>query len=792
MGFFSGNTESMPLPEQKPLGLDKDRLATNEQARPVPVWWGTQRLGVTFLSQPFDQEADPVEREVGKDSQTVGYNYYCSFAALVGQGPVDKLLAIYLDGEKVGDYPNHTRATYPTSVALDLTVAGTLVHWTWYWGTATQGIDPALAALATGAVVAPNVAEDHPAYRGQCYFVAIAHLLGYGRTSVQQIEIVAGRWPTVADLPWWPADVAIDLQGDCNPIACVADLLTHPRYGLGLAHSRLDTTGLADVARQLAGEGLGISPKLTETDDIRRQLITLLEYFGGYVYTTRSGLISVGLARPVPYGAAIPELDEAHLSERPRLTAPGWDDTLNRVYVNFTNRHNEYAGDSVSADAAANFAARGESATTVLERRWFTRPELADWVARLTAIERSAPHPSGSFKMPRSKCDAAGLDVGSAFKLSWRHLRLNRLYARVTALGMPDATVPEVEIEFQGIAPKLDGVIYTPPTYAPPTVAVIEPVQTDYVRLVEMPYTKAGKDAPWMAVLVARKSRSTDGFFVHREKSPGSYGVLNLLRSFAVRATLRAGINAAATSLGLDIPGDATDTEVTAAAADSEAQADRYLALLIDANGNQEILSLRSATLAAARQWNVTAYRGRMDTVPLAWSAGAEAWVIPAATLGAVLVPIATPNADGTASNWKVQPSTRSKVVDIATCPSYAITLRERAARPWAPDGVTVSPATTSSWQTFTVSWTPRYADANAPTFPGVYWRIQARKATDPVSAYATVYDRVRYEDASVGVQSGLWQTVLGSTCVTFVVRVVGVSGSKVSLFSQEFTVTKV
>ena len=35
MSFFS-STKYLPQPKQKPLGLDERRIATNEQARPVP------------------------------------------------------------------------------------------------------------------------------------------------------------------------------------------------------------------------------------------------------------------------------------------------------------------------------------------------------------------------------------------------------------------------------------------------------------------------------------------------------------------------------------------------------------------------------------------------------------------------------------------------------------------------------------------------------------------------------------------------------------------------------------
>ena len=65
MSFFS-NTVNISAPKQKPLGLDEERTATNEQARPVPYFAGITRLGVTYLSEAFNVSAQKVQTRVGK------------------------------------------------------------------------------------------------------------------------------------------------------------------------------------------------------------------------------------------------------------------------------------------------------------------------------------------------------------------------------------------------------------------------------------------------------------------------------------------------------------------------------------------------------------------------------------------------------------------------------------------------------------------------------------------------------------------------------------------------------
>ena len=66
MSFLSGSKRNLPAPAPRVGGFDETRTSTAEQARPVPWLCGRQRMGVTYLSQAFDQEAEEVERDVSK------------------------------------------------------------------------------------------------------------------------------------------------------------------------------------------------------------------------------------------------------------------------------------------------------------------------------------------------------------------------------------------------------------------------------------------------------------------------------------------------------------------------------------------------------------------------------------------------------------------------------------------------------------------------------------------------------------------------------------------------------
>src|SRR5262245_27778123 len=101
---FGGSSPSkrLPAPEQKPLGIDKDRASTNEQARPVPYLAGTNRIGITWISDAFNPIVENVSQASGKTGATSsGNNYFASCAGLLVHGPIDFVSKILFNSEVV-------------------------------------------------------------------------------------------------------------------------------------------------------------------------------------------------------------------------------------------------------------------------------------------------------------------------------------------------------------------------------------------------------------------------------------------------------------------------------------------------------------------------------------------------------------------------------------------------------------------------------------------------------------------------------------------------------------------
>lgn len=815
MSFGSGSTTNLPQPEQKPLGLDEKRLATHEQARPVPVVYGRQRVGVTFLSQAFNQSAEAVTQEVGKkqDPITVGYNYRCDFAALVCQGPTDGIHAIYFDDEMVWPATGDGELRQGADDSIEITIPN-FGKWDWYWGTETQGIDPLLATLDPA--TEPNVDEQHPAYRSQSYFVAKQQFLGYQKTNIQNIEVVVSRHPAVS---WLTPGSAIG--NDVNSMAAIADMVTNKRYGLGLVDTDSSNTALARAtidatALQLDNEGLGISPVINRNQPFRQILIELLEYLGAYYFTNASGQLSIGLVRQIPCGdPAVPVLDENAMIEVPQLQVDGLSKTVNDVRLGFTNAQNEYKEDAVTGLNLANLQMTGEPSPAVLKRPWITSPDIAHRQAVAAAATLGLPRSRGRLRIRKSKLSTLG--VGSGFKLHYSHWNLCWLDCRVQEIGVQNPYKAEVEIAFEVDRGYLSAEAYItdPPTYTAPEKIVHEVPALDHRRIIETPYSKADEGlAPMLLFLVARPQAMVQQFTAHRKNPDDSFKQVRTFERFARHGNLDADYSASASGT-ISVTMDSADSSLADITADATEQAqDKWLLIIgavdhtIEANGlvpavtfsAEEIMSIQTPTLVTGSQYTLTVARARFDTKKLAHTSGASLFIISQAQLQALALRPTEDVGIGTTHTYKLQPIILGGPRDLSLVPEDAVVLSDRIRRPFRPLGISV-PSNYSTGQNIFIQWAANRRETpsvRANTWPGPTWIIEIRKTTDTSSAY-TQYPAAStrhqhpldYERLNHTIVNSDLQSYLGSE-VSFIVRIYAREGLYVSRHFEEFTVTKV
>jgi len=652
MSFFS-STKNVPQPRQKPFNVDEQRTSTNEQARPVPYFAGIARLGVTFISKAFNVRSEKVQMKVGKKRETVGYNYFASFAALIAHGPIDRIDAIWMDDELVWKGPLARSGDYAV-----ITIPGR-GNVRFYWGTSTQTQDSILAGSGT----------VHPAYRGQAYMVFNQLFFGRDRTNAPNIEVLVTRWPNA---PWLSTPNSI--QDDVNPVIPLWDLWTNPRYGLGMSESRLDMDSLATVGAQLNSEGIGVSPVITRPLNFRQFLIELCECFDAYPTYDAQGRLGLALVRDT--AAVAPVIGPADLVDAPTLNPQGWHETFNETFVRFTDRSHRYEESSVAYRDRGNFQITQAMLSQTLSRLWITRQGVAQKIANAAGRVAAQPLLSGSMRVRKSS--AAALTVGGTFTLSFPQSGLDGVLCRVERLTLPAPGQGAATVAFSEDTGFYNADHYTAEADTPEVEDVFEVQELAYQKLIEAPWAIKETSTPIILFLAARGDVVSNGFNLWKQRSDLSFRDVGSSDNFAQRAHVVTEYPLDTLLiddyLGLEIQFDSLDNELDGYPF-SEAQENRLLVFVGD-----EILSVWNAQLIAAGRYRLWTIRARFDTKRRTHPADTEAWVVLRDALAMRSDDMSPPD-----KAFKLQPFLLQSEFDLAQVDAVTITLQKRAYRPLAP-----------------------------------------------------------------------------------------------------------
>ncbi|HEY1170227.1 MAG TPA: hypothetical protein VGH19_02550 [Verrucomicrobiae bacterium] len=493
----------MPAPAQKPLGLDESRATTNEQARPLPYFAGKTRLGVTWISEAFNIKTVAVTQSAGKGkTTTTGYNYYASLIALVCHGPVDAIEKVYFNGDEVwsGDMSRTGGATF-----ADLTLEdhGAMRI---YWGTADQALP------ATDSPFDLQKTDlDHPPYRGQCYLIFHQIYFGFNQTNAPNVEVVLRRHPR----PTWLPVEAVEVEGDCNPVAVVADLLQNQTYGLGWSADWLDTTALIAVAAQLKEEEIGISPYITKQTSARQLVTQICEYFDGYVLQTPEGKFRIGLIRPPAEVETLPLLDENVLLEEPELKPGSWRGVKSKTWVKFTDRNRAYKENALPYRDPGVALITTDNTPQTIERPWITRPKLAQMVVAASGRAAAVPLSEGELTVRKS----AKLAPGTLFRLSYPQLGINELLMRVISCSTGRAGSRDISLQVAMDRSYLSEKYYVPEDDALIISEKIDPEPFKNQLMVELPKGLGNENKITVVPLAVRPNYYTTKFHIHLRRS---------------------------------------------------------------------------------------------------------------------------------------------------------------------------------------------------------------------------------------------------------------------------------
>lgn len=709
-----GSTDAAPQPKPKALNIAPERTSTNEEARPVPIGWGQFRLATTWLANALNVTTEKVteEQQAGKgDSQTVtkGIEYYADLASAICLGPCDHFYKLWLNGVQAwrGD-KDRGGGTY---AQIEIEGRGPCYL---HWGVAHQN---------------PDIDEaGHPNYKFQTVLVMPQFFFGIDTTSAPSIEVELGRWPSFG----WLTGGNSKVGSNCNPIAIIADALTHPLL-FDLPESALDTAQLRLVAQELKNEGVGLSPVITSAVKLDQFLAEICSYFDAAPRWV-GGRLQIILQKDAPDRSTLLTVDEGLLIDPPEISAVDWSTTKNQTRVVYTRRDNDYKEAAYTWTNEGNILLTGSTRAQTLQRPWITSQGIAQRIASRAGRIASTPRISGRCKVMERP--VRKLRAGDFFRLRYTLPEID-LVCKIIERRIERPNSREVEFVWEA-EPTQDGdnTDETDPRDEFPEIAAVPFAR---LKLLELPWPLT-TGVETIGALAARGNSTTDHLSIWASTGVADYSVLGSSTDYVVAGVLAEALPAGGTiSSGTGVLLDCS------ASVDQRIAAQTLNAALLNTTLlfiGGEICSIADAQMIAPGQYRLgRLVRGRYDTVAAAHAVGAVAYVVRS------YLCTATSDAfrNGQTWNFKVQPLAgrhRVELADIAPVPLtlQMVSLRPVSPRNFAAGGVRTAPTfTVGADKVFTWSRTSWRNPSFFELFAGAYTDPDVTYDIELISGVSTI-----------------------------------------------------
>lgn len=774
-----GSTKNIAPEKPRFAGFQNERVATHESARVLPYFAGTRWLGVTWIGDPFNVRTRPIRRKIGKKKKTVGYDYYADFAALVCNGPVDRITKIKFDGDLV--WSGTVDRGDEQKVSLTVESRGT-IHF--YWGTELQTLDSILSASG----------QNFTAMRGQCYLIGDDILLGEdGRLSNIELELRRSGSPPTS---WYTAPRLIG--NDANPITVLWELWTNHRYGAGRAETDLDTAKLASAATTLNTEGLGISPLITTEAEFRRVLTQLLENFDGYP-TSDDGKFGISLVRD-PVGT-VPSIGDSDLITDPSISTQQWVDTFDEVRVKFKNYEKDGNDDVAKHHDRANFTITGKHRSQNVDRPWITSQTVAAKIAGNIGRVSGLPQAHGRLRLRESS--AASITLGAVFDWTTRDSKTLRLRCVERIESEADRRLVEIGFETDR-SWAMSTSLFTPSADTVPSTPTFSPSAPYGVRILDAPYAFSDQRLASLVWMVARnETRSTSYDVWKAPEREGPYSASSSLRSnqffenWSVRAKLTSAYSANTLPID-DLTGIAfqvlsPDQDLLDDAWTFEDALNHELLAFIGPTAT-EIVSLFDVVKTGSDTYTAKCVRGLYDTMRRSHAINAEMWL----QLRVRVDSYAWPPFSEERKFYKFQPQLGQAEVALANLTAEEHVENGRALRPLAVRNLRVNGdgehPTWTSGNDITVSWSNT---SRARSVFGLAFAEAPETDLTGVELELRSYDGVTHIDTTTVSPTGEQTTLTSAYLVSkvndhFSLRAYGVRHGFKSLDYDEVFVRKV
>lgn len=428
--------------------------------------------------------------------------------------------------------PNPLKMTVPKSTRFGQNAGPG--DWYLYWGLPNQVLDASGEAVLTGL--------NHPPYRNCAVIVGKSILFGTQTVNPPSVQVLGGRAP-VQSVITGPA-TALDSNWQANPWVVLAELLTHPIYGLGLPTSWFDAqTWNAEANRCYANTQLFyISPMYTSLKKVSELVADLLGYPDAYLFWSAIATLTAG---HWPHGEGAPTFGTGNTINRDNIIkefasqSEGWWGTANSVAVSIQDVQAAFKSRPCLAPNLFNMTVTKRLLSQKIERPFITRySQGLAWATEFAKIAGDQTS-KGTIEVQAEKC--AAIEPGSLFLLTddqFQTSEVQRCTKKV--ISAPPTGVAKITHETErGVAPQP----YSPTAPNPTQATGPAPALVTNYAIAQLPSSLAG-EANTIAVLAGRENGYTSSLQVWFRQADGvAFQQLGTNTAFAVAGWFDTGIN---------------------------------------------------------------------------------------------------------------------------------------------------------------------------------------------------------------------------------------------------------
>lgn len=469
---------------------------------------------------------------------------------------------------------------------------------------------------------------------------------------------------------WDNVEVIVgDIQVDMNPAHIIRECLTDFNWGMGYLPADVDDASFQKAADTLYEEGMGISLVWDRQMPIDDFINEIIRHIDATLFVDRvTGKFTLKLIRDDYVVDDLITLGPSNIQKVSDYGKIDAGNSLNSVTVTYWDSNTGENG-TVTADDISLIQAYGSVINTSVQYPGFTSQELASRAAARDLRALSNPLLSATIEADRN---AAGLNIGDAFKFEWPRNHEGFIVMRVNQISFGDGKKNRVKIIASEDVFSLPSTAVTAPEESgwqepggpplPPPVQIVN--ESPYFELVqELGQSQLDSlmaETPEIGYLQVAATRPDNGINAQVWVNSGAGYEDGGPLDFAPHGKLATAIDKVDTSMSLS---DFEDLEQ----------------VVVGTHGQvgEELFVVDSIDPVAG---TLTIGRAILDTVPSSHSVGDDVvfWDAYSSTNGVEYV-------DGETLNIKVLTNSSQGQLDLAAGVEKSITMDQRALRPFRP-----------------------------------------------------------------------------------------------------------